>query len=127
MIRDLRFTAASPWQVRTGLLGWVTFRLGSDWRVAGVAVRRTRAGELRFSFPARVDGAGREHPILLPTCDRVWHELEVAVLAVLDEPLQVLRPSPRGAHVNLASADEQAEESRSERHESKRTAGGQKP
>jgi hypothetical protein len=84
VIRDLRFTAASRRHHRSGLLGWASFTIGADWHVDGVAVRRTLRGELRLSFPSRVDGAGREHPFLLPACSRVWRELERAVLAELD-------------------------------------------
>ena len=84
MIQDLRFTPASRNHRRAGLLGWLAFRIGPDWRVDGIAVRRTLRGELRFSFPSRVDGAGREHPFVLPACSRVWRELERAVMAELD-------------------------------------------
>ena len=110
VLRDLRFTPASRGHRRGGLLGWLGFRIGADWRVDGVAVRRTLRGELRLSFPSRVDGAGREHPFVLPACSRVWRELERAVLAELEEPLEVLRPAPRGAHVEARAAHEQAEE-----------------
>ena len=83
VLHDLRFTPASRGHRRAGLLGWLAFRIGPDWRVDGIAVRRTLRGELRFSFPSRVDGAGREHPFVLPANDRVWRELERAVLAQL--------------------------------------------
>ena len=110
LLRDFRFTPASRGHRRTGLLGWVAFQIGTGWRVDGVAVRRTLRGELRFSFPARVDAAGREHPYLRPISDSARRELERAVLAELEEPLEVLRPAPRGAHVEARAADEQAEE-----------------
>ena len=83
MIQDLRFTRAPRSLRRAGLLGWLAFRIGADWRIDSVAVRRTRAGLIRLSFPSRVDGAGREHPFVLPACGRVWRELERAVLAEL--------------------------------------------
>mgnify|MGYP001613126131 CR=1 FL=1 len=84
LLRDFRFTPASRGHRRTGLLGWLAFRIGADWRIDSVAVRRTRAGLIRLSFPSRVDGAGREHPFVLPACGRVWRELERAILAELD-------------------------------------------
>ena len=118
-VRDLRFTPASASLARGGMLGWVSFRLGDGWLVDGVAVRRTLGGELRLSFPARVDGAGREHPYLLPACNRAWGE----VLALVEEALKVLRPAPRGAHVEAAGADEDVEELGS--HRGQRTARGQ--
>ena len=111
-VRALRFTPASPESRRTGLLGWVAFRIGADWHVDGVAVRRTSAGRLRLSFPQRIDGAGRAHPFLLPACSRAWRELERAVLAAIEEPLQGLGSAPGGAHIDAAAQGEEAKETR---------------
>jgi hypothetical protein len=82
-IGDLRFTPAPRRLARCGLLGWVAFTVADTMSVDGVAVRRALNGRLVLSFPARRDRCGREHPYLLPTCDRARHELERAILAEL--------------------------------------------
>lgn len=123
-VRALRFTPASRESRRTGLLGWVAFRLGSDWLVDGVAVRRTLGGEVRLSFPQRVDGAGRAHPFLLPACSRARRELERAVLAAIKEPLQGLGPAPGGAHIDAAAQGQEAEEGGA--HQGQGTARGRR-
>lgn len=82
-LRDFQFTPAQRRLVGTGLLGWASFRVGDHLVIDGVAVRRTRAGRLKLSFPARRDSRGREHPYLRPTCERARREIERAVLAEL--------------------------------------------
>jgi len=128
-VHDLRFTPAPRRDRRTGLLGWVAFRIGAGWRADGVAVRRTRRGRLALSYPARIDGAGREHPFLLPACDGTRLEVEAAVRALLEEPHQVVRPAPRGAHVEAPAAHEQAEDAGADlggRHGAQGTPGGRR-
>jgi len=120
-VHDLRFTPAPASLARGGMLGWARFRLGDGWLVDGVAVRRTLGGEVKLSFPARVDGAGREHAYVLPASDRA----EAEVLALVEEALEVLSAPPGRAHVEPRGADQDAEERGA--HAGQGTAGERGP
>ena len=61
----VRFSPGSAHQVSSGLLGFVSFQLG-EVLLDGVAVRRTRDGELTLSFPQRRDRSGRTHDLIRP-------------------------------------------------------------
>jgi len=67
-VSNLRFTAAATAAARAdGLLGWISVTLAGVVRVDGIAVRRAlKDGALLLSWPARRDGRGRSHPIVLP-------------------------------------------------------------
>ncbi len=66
LVTDIRYTPASRQKAAKGLLGYLTFLLDGSIRVDGVQMRRTQAGELRLSFPSRLDHRGQEHPYLHP-------------------------------------------------------------
>ena len=51
-----------------GLLGYVSCTYGRV-RLDGISLRRTRAGRLALSFPARRDADGHNHPIIRPLDD----------------------------------------------------------
>jgi hypothetical protein len=48
-----------------------------------VVLRKTQFGRAVLTFPVRMDGRGRAHPYLRPTCNRARREIERAVLAEL--------------------------------------------
>lgn len=94
-ISNVRFTAASRRDVRTGLCGWVSFSLANHQIVVdGVTIRKTLAGEYRLSWPRRLDAVGREHFYLRPADDTARREIERQVLAALglDRDRKKVRP-----------------------------------
>lgn len=68
-ITEIRFSGASNPDRATGLLGYVSFLLNGSFRVDGVTLRRTAAGRLVLSYPARRDRRGRDHAIFFPIDD----------------------------------------------------------
>ena len=81
-IKNVAFSAASELERATGLLGWTSFTSGG-MVIDGVAVRRTRNGDLTLSWPRRRDRHGREHPVVRPQDDRTRQLLEAAVFEAL--------------------------------------------
>ena len=66
VVTDVRFTHAHRADQERGLLGWVSFVIDGAIRVDGVAIRRTRAGELTIALPEPTDANGKRHqPIRL--------------------------------------------------------------
>ena len=82
MISDVRFTPASADKRSQGLLGWLSLTAGI-WRLDSLTIRRTHDGRLAVSFPVRVDGKGRQHPIVRPLDDRARRMIEREILAQL--------------------------------------------
>ena len=74
-VHGVQFTSASSSDAAKGLLGWVRFILNDLVRIDGVGVRRTLAGHLALSFPARRDRAGREHKLMRPVSAEVGREI----------------------------------------------------
>ena len=66
-------------EIRTGLLGYLSFEYGA-LVVDGVTLRRKSDGSLGLSWPARTDRAGRRHPIVRPVDDDVRRAIEREVL-----------------------------------------------
>lgn len=82
-VANVRFVEA-PVELRGGgLKGWVSCEVDGAWRFDSLALRRTMAGKLTISFPARKDGRGVERPYIRPTSDAVRVEIESAVLEQL--------------------------------------------
>jgi hypothetical protein len=79
----VRFVAASPEDVERGLLGWISLVLNDSIQIDGVTLRRTASGLLGLSFPARRDGAGRQHALVKPLDDRARREIEHRIFASL--------------------------------------------
>lgn len=77
------FSSASPRDVESGLLGWLTLLVDRVVVVDSVALRRTLRGELRLSFPGRQVGNGRR-PYVRPVDDAARREIERQVLAAID-------------------------------------------
>jgi len=82
-ISQVEFKAAEPWEVESGLLGWVACKLNSSFLINGLAVRRTMEGKRTLSFPARRDRIGRKHYYLKPLNDEARREVERQVLQAL--------------------------------------------
>lgn len=64
LVTGVRFSAAPPLDIASGLLGWIEVQLGRAVWIEGVAVRRTRHGNLALSFPARTDRHGRKRSVV---------------------------------------------------------------
>jgi hypothetical protein len=82
-IESIRFTEASHDLQVTGLLGWVSFIVNKTIILDGVAVRRTREGKIRLSFPARRDKYGTDHPYIRPIDQHARVVIEERVLYAL--------------------------------------------
>jgi hypothetical protein len=82
-LSDIAFIPACRKGVRSGLLGWVSFLVNGTIHLDGIAVRRTRCGRLRLSFPARQSLNGQEFPYVRPLDDRTRTEIEAQVFRAL--------------------------------------------
>ena len=82
-VTHVRFKAASSREARTGLLGWVSCTVNGSLRLDGLSLRRTADARLVLSFPARRDGAGRQHFYVRPSDDRARREIERQVFQAL--------------------------------------------
>ncbi len=82
-VSKVRFTPASQHQVRSGLVGFVSFLLEGCMRIDGVVLRATAEGRPALTFPARRDGRGRDHPYLRPVDDRTRRAIEAQVFTSL--------------------------------------------
>ena len=84
-ITDVKCVHAGAKDSATGLLAFVSFKIGDVLFVDGVTVRRTLENKITLSWPCRTDGAGRRHPILKPLDDRARQQLERRILKALAE------------------------------------------
>lgn len=82
-ITNVQFTSAHPDDVPTGLLGWIRCTLNGTIQLDGISLRRTRDGRPTLSFPARFDGAGRQHHYLKPMDDETRRGIERQVFKAL--------------------------------------------
>ncbi len=82
-IDGVEFRAAQRVDVLSGLLGWVSFRVGGDLRINSVGVRVTRQGKHTLSFPCRRDRANVEHAIVSPVSAAAHRTVEEQVLGEL--------------------------------------------
>lgn len=83
LVTDITMAAAPPNDRQHGLLAFLSFTVG-DLRLDGVAVRRTRAGEIVLSFPKRRDRKGRERPLVRPTDAEARRRITSDVLRALN-------------------------------------------
>ena len=88
-IDNIHFIAATRRQSHAGLLGWLSFSLDGTLRLDGITLRKTMAGRLALSFPARTDASGQHHPIIRPVDDDARRRIEQAVLAALPFGVEV--------------------------------------
>jgi len=82
-ISDVKFSAASPAEIETGHLGYVSVVLNGALRLDGLAVRRTADGRFTLSFPARRDASGQQHYYLRPLDDAARRDIEFQVFRAL--------------------------------------------
>ena len=83
VVSGLVFTPASERDREAGLLGWIALVLNGALKLDGLAVRRTRGGRLRLSYPARRDGHGHLHHHVRPLDDAARRDLEGQVFELL--------------------------------------------
>ncbi len=83
-VAQVRFTAASPGDQATGLIGYVSCILGDVLHLDGLVVRRTADGRLALAFPARRDASGRKHFFLRPLNDAARREIEAQIFRALN-------------------------------------------
>ena len=83
LISGVGFTPASPDEVRSGLVGYVTLTFADLLLLDGVTLRVTDTGRHALSFPCRTDSQGRRHPYFRPQDDRARRIIEDAVFNVL--------------------------------------------
>lgn len=79
-LTSVGLTTASPTEIRTGLLGWLTVVVNDAILLDGVTLRRTRDGRLALSYPSRTDARGRRHHVVRPIDDAARREIERQVL-----------------------------------------------
>lgn len=87
-IRVRSWVRASDEEVRTGLLGFISVFVG-DLVLDGIALRRTAAGRLALSFPARTSRSGHRHPYIRPVDDDARLAIERAILGQLGQREEV--------------------------------------
>ncbi len=80
VVTDIRFHRAGHADLRTGLLGYVSFLLDGCVRLDGLTVRVTRGGRRVLSFPAKKTARGEEHPYVRPIDDATREMIEQQVL-----------------------------------------------
>ena len=87
-ITSIAFVNASAEHIRTGLLGWITCVMNDMLMLDGITLRRTQAGRLTLSYPARRDGAGRQHHVVRPIDDDARRDIEEQVFRALGIELE---------------------------------------
>jgi hypothetical protein len=108
-ISEVRFTAAPPRDTTGGFLGFVDFVLCGELKISGIALRRTRQGDLRLSFPAKRDSSGQERYFIRPIRDGARLSLERQVIAALGHQVgqpcgrlsPTTKPGPQGREARL--------------------------
>ena len=83
LVTDITMVPAPPSDRRRGLLAFLSFTVGK-LRLDGVAVRRTRSGEIVLSFPKRRDRNGLERSLVRPTDAEARRRITFEVLKALD-------------------------------------------
>ena len=91
-ITSVAFTTSTPSQARTGLLGWVTCVLNDALLLDGITLRRTAAGRLTLSYPARRDRAGNQNHVIRPLDDDARQHLEREIFKALKCDLEETVP-----------------------------------
>jgi hypothetical protein len=76
-ISEVRYTPAPTADAQQGLIGFVTLVVDEALRLDGLALRRTLAGDLRLSWPTRIDRAGSKHAVVRPISDAVFDQLGI--------------------------------------------------
>ena len=82
-ITSVGFTSATPTDVHTGLLGYVTCVANDALLIDGITLRRTRDGRVTLSYPARRDANGNTHHTVRPINDEARRAVEAQVFRAL--------------------------------------------
>jgi hypothetical protein len=82
-IHSVRYSPAGVDDQRRGLLGWVTCTV-ANLVLDGITVRRTQAGRLTLSFPARRGRGGESHAYVRPLDDRARLAIEREIFDAID-------------------------------------------
>jgi DNA-binding cell septation regulator SpoVG len=82
-VSSVRLVRAHRDPVNSTLLGWVSFRLGGEVKVDGVALHRSQAGRYSLAFPERTDRQGGRHAVICPITDSARRAIEQQVFAAL--------------------------------------------
>ncbi len=82
-VTEVRYSPATRDDSTLGLLGFVSFLINNSIRIDGVTVRRSLAGRLILSWPARTDSAGTRHPLVRPISTEARLVLEEQVLSAI--------------------------------------------
>ena len=83
VISEVRLTAASVADRAAGLLGYLSLTVNDALRLDGLTLRRTLAGTVTVSYPARTDSAGERHAYVRPLDDAMRRAIDAQVLAAL--------------------------------------------
>lgn len=83
-LRIVSVVQANRSDQRRGLLAFVIVEIDGLLRIAGVAVRRTKRGELTLSFPERIDAQGVRHAIVCPRNREARRHIESLVFEQLN-------------------------------------------
>lgn len=82
-ISNVRFTRAPSRDITAGLLGYIACIIDDRLYLDGITLRRTAAGKLALSFPARRDRRGEEHPYMRPVNDVAREDIERVIFAAI--------------------------------------------
>ena len=82
-VTGVQFVAADGHDRKAGLLGWISCVVNGALVLDGIALRRTRNGRLRLSYPARRDRSGILHHHIKPRDDATRRDLERQVFGLL--------------------------------------------
>ncbi len=82
-VTRLKFTPARELDAQAGLLGFVACTIDDLFELDCITLRRTIRGELRLSFPERIDSTGRRHSLLRPLHAAAWRSTKSQVFDAL--------------------------------------------
>lgn len=83
-IRIRSWVRAKAGEEHRGLLGYLSVFYG-DLILDSIVLRRTAAGRLALSFPARTSRSGQRHPYVRPVDDEARRSIELTILGQLGQ------------------------------------------
>jgi hypothetical protein len=83
-LTEIQYTFAPERDFERGLLGWVSCVVNGTIRLDGIAVRRTRRGRLRLSFPAKSSLTGSQFFYVRPLDAAAREHIEQQIFQALD-------------------------------------------
>ena len=81
LITHLKFFPGGWDDLRSGLLGYLQFKVAGLLDVDGATVRQTADGRITISWPKRRDAYGIDHPVVRPCDSTTKAEIEAELLA----------------------------------------------